>query len=346
MRPVVDKADSPRGDKTDRTCIGSGFVALDWICFDDNSTPSKRLAGGSCGNVLSILAYLGWQAVPLARLKNDPPARLLLRDLQQWKVVTDFVTKDAKGSTPVVIQRIRKNDEGLPFHKFEWRFPKSGERLPSYRPLPKKLASEFLPQLPEATFFYMDRADPSTLLLAKALREKGSIIFFEPSGIRDSRLFSECLAVSDIVKYSQDRLAEIPPSASSNRPILEIRTLGDRGLEYRLKSKNYPRLVWRFMPAFEISSFKDSCGAGDWCSAGIIHFIEQHQLASLAEISREQAETAIRYGQALAAINCKFEGARGAMYMHRNRSGIDHEIKAFEGLTRSTSDIFHKTRGT
>jgi fructokinase len=330
MREVLAKAPLPRTRRLAPTCIGSGFVALDWICLEKQAKPSQTLAGGSCGNVLSILAYLGWKSVPLARLKNDSPAKILLRDLEEWKVVTDFVTKDAKGSTPVVIQRILKGEDGIPFHKFEWRFPNTGERLPSYRPLPKKLAAEYLPQLPTANFFYMDRADPSTVLLAKALREKGTIIFFEPSGIRDARLFSECLAVSDIVKYSHERLDKIPASASPNRPILEIRTLGNRGLEYRLKSKDQPRLPWRFMPAYSVGDLKDTCGAGDWCSAGMIHYIQQHHLEALAELSSVQAEAAIRYGQALAAINCQFEGARGAMYKYKNRSEIVDQVDAVQ----------------
>jgi fructokinase len=176
MRDVSVKVHClPRLRGASPTCIGAGFVALDWVCLDREVQPAQTFAGGSCGNVLSILAYLGWKAIPLVRLKNDSPAESLLRDLEEWKVITSFITKDARGSTPVVIQRILKGQNGVPYHKFEWRFPTTGERVPSYRPLPKRLAAEFLPQLPAADFFYMDRAEPSTLLLAKALRKKGAI---------------------------------------------------------------------------------------------------------------------------------------------------------------------------
>ena len=315
--------------KSTPTCIGSGFVALDWICLNKDASPTQTLAGGSCGNVLSILAYLGWKAIPIARLKNDSPAETVLRDLEKWKVVTDFVKKDSKGSTPVVIQRILKAKDGIPFHKFEWRFPVTGERLPSYRPLPKKLAVEFLPQLPKADFFYMDRAEPSSLLIAKELKAKGATIFFEPSGIRDPRLFSECLAVADIVKYSIDRLCEIPPSASLTRPILEIRTLGDLGLEYRLKVPRSSRSNWRFMSSLPVHELKDACGAGDWCSAGLIHILACDH-ANLSGLTHEQVQSAIRYGQALASINCQFEGARGAMYNFSKYKTIANQVEALQ----------------
>src|SRR6516162_7747073 len=65
------------------------------------------------------------------------------------------------------------------------------------------------------------------------------------------------LGVSDIVKYSRDRLEKIPASASPNHPILEIRTLGSSGLEYRLKTKGQPRSSWLFMPAFPVIALKD-----------------------------------------------------------------------------------------
>lgn len=310
------------------TCIGAGFVALDWVCLDREVQPAQTFAGGSCGNVLSILAYLGWKAIPLVRLKNDSPAESLLRDLEEWKVITRFITKDARGSTPVVIQRILKDQNGVPCHKFEWRFPATGERVPSYRPLPKRLAAEFLPQLPTADFFYMDRAEPSTLLLAKALREKGAIVFFEPSGICDPRLFSECLGVSDIVKYSRDRLEKIPDSASPNHPTLEVRTLGSSGLEYRLRTEGQRQSSWQFMPAFPVSALKDTCGAGDWCSAGIIDYLRRQPWKTLREINQSQGEAAIRHGQALAAVSCQFEGARGAMYEFRNRDRIEQQVEA------------------
>ena len=55
-------------------CVGSGLVTLD-IVFDDES-PNEYMvgSGGSCGNVMSILSFLGWKAYPVTRLGQDQAA--------------------------------------------------------------------------------------------------------------------------------------------------------------------------------------------------------------------------------------------------------------------------------
>ena len=56
-------------------CAGTGLVALDIVFNGDSTVPPRMWAGGSCGNVLTILSYLGWQAVPLARLAKTKPRK-------------------------------------------------------------------------------------------------------------------------------------------------------------------------------------------------------------------------------------------------------------------------------
>ena len=49
------------------TVVGTGLVALDVVVSGDDV---KYFAGGTCGNVLTCLSYLGWDAKPVARLKT------------------------------------------------------------------------------------------------------------------------------------------------------------------------------------------------------------------------------------------------------------------------------------
>src|SRR5258706_6678272 len=66
---------------TKAVCIGTGLVALDVIMNGDPNTQPKFLAGGSCGNILIILSFLGWKSYPVARLSNRPSVKLLFNDL-------------------------------------------------------------------------------------------------------------------------------------------------------------------------------------------------------------------------------------------------------------------------
>jgi fructokinase len=230
-------------------------------------------------------------------------------------VNTSFVAKEDAGVTPVIILRLAQDKTGAYRSRFEWRNPRSGDWLPRYRPLPKSFAARVSPHLPDAKIFYFDRAEPSSLMLASAMREKGAVVFFEPSSSRDDILFTNCLAVSDIVKYSAERIGTPPRNPNGISPRLEIQTLGERGLRYRVKagSSTTPGR-WRHLAAFSVDSFKDATGCGDWCSAGILDRLCAHGRDQFMQLDEADIVRGISFGQALAAINCEYEGARGPMY--------------------------------
>src|SRR6185436_1705608 len=62
-----------------------------------------------------------------------------------------------------------------------------------------------------------------------------------------------------------------------------------------------------------INNVIDTAGAGDWCTAGIISTLFSKN-ASVENLRETNILSALRFGQALSAINCTFEGARGSMY--------------------------------
>jgi fructokinase len=321
--PLVEAAFKP-------VCVGSGFVALDLVLIgNDQSEPSFALAGGSCGNVLTILAYLGWDAVPVLRLKDDDEAQKLVADLERWSVNTSFIRQDRNGITPVVVQRICTAINGDRYHRFEWKAPVTGVSLPRYRPLPERIALEVSTQLPQPQVFFFDRPAKSALFLARQAKERGALVFFEPTSIGERDVFKECLEVADVLKYSAERIDSLSHLGKIVRPSLEIQTHGDEGLRYSLESGAQKR-VWKRLAAIPVTAFKDAAGAGDWCTAGILDVLGRKGRAWFLNASDRQISSAIRHGQSLASVNCSFEGARGAMY---RLSKAQLEIEAATLLT-------------
>lgn len=315
MRAAPNQRKAARRKKTKQSvCVGSGFVALDLVLIgNDQQTPSLSFAGGSCGNVLAILAYFGWDSVPVIRLKDNNEAIKLVHDLERWSVNTRFILKEPKGITPVVVQRICTAINGDAYHRFEWKCPTTGVWLPRYRPLPQHVAIEVSTKLPSPNVFYFDRAAKSALILAQKSKESGALVFFEPSSVGDPALFMDCVAVCDILKYSAERFQQ-PPIKYSIAPHLEIQTLGKEGLRYRQRSVSRRTAPWVTLSAMAVSTFKDAAGAGDWCSAGIIHAIGHSGSPGFLRSGEGRIVEAMRFGQSLAAINCRYEGARGGMY--------------------------------
>jgi fructokinase len=304
--------------------LGTGLVALDVVVNLNSQQPPRCYAGGTCGNVLTILSYLGWDSSAISRLSQSPATDLLLADLRGRKVSTKFVTVESTGSTPIIIQRISRSATGEPYHTFSWRCPGCGSYLPGYKPVLVSAAQQLASRLQEPQVFFFDRVSRGALDLAKVSNDLGALIVFEPSGIGDPKLFREAWSLAHVIKYSHERLRDIADlelrQSDHIGVLLEIETLGPDGLRYRSRLPKIATNGWQPVDALKPPAFKDAAGAGDWCTAGILSRLAHRGLAGFRRTTSEKLQEALRYGQALAAWNCGFEGARGGMYHVDNRT--------------------------
>lgn len=297
-----------------RTCVGTGLIVLDVIRSRlQDAITEKRCAGGSCGNVLTILAYFGWTANAVGRIGDDHPGRELLQDLDKWGVQTTWLRVESGRRTPVIVQENSVDTKGRPRHRFSRKCPVCGASLPAYRPLLANDVDALSSQLPPHAVFFFDRVSAGTLGLARKSRARGAFVVFEPSGIKDQHLFAECIRTAHVVKYSNERIRGIHEVVASAEVPVEIETRGAQGLRLRVKA-NGRAGFWLELPAFSAPDLLDAAGSGDWCTAGLI----QHLLSTTAAIEDlvsnvDAIVAATRFGQALATLCCRFEGARGLM---------------------------------
>ncbi|WP_145259630.1 carbohydrate kinase [Planctomycetes bacterium Pan216] len=305
--PTIQKSRRP-------IAVGAGLVALDAVVSADVNIPVRYWAGGTCGNVLTSLAFLGWNSQPVARLGTGAASDLLLDDLRRWKLSLRFIRVEPDGSTPIIVERIRRDANGHPRHSFSWRCLGCGAPFPGYKPELLSVAETISPKIKGAKAFFFDRLSAGTVLLAKAAAESGALVVFEPCSIGNPVLFRQAWEVAHIVKYSHERLSEFPEMAVESSPLLVIETLGDAGLRYRRRTKGMAASTWVELKSFAAGTLKDTAGAGDWCTAGLISKVGIDGFAGFAKASDRQLDEGIRFGQALAAWNCGFEGARGGMY--------------------------------
>jgi fructokinase len=294
-------------------CIGTGLVALDVVINGNPEKPLKLYAGGSCGNVLTILSFFDWVTYPIARLKDNFAAKKLLSDLAAWKTETLLISQKPDGSTPIIIQRIKKDKDGNSIHKFEFKNPDNNVWLPSYKPVLAKMVEEIIKISPVPATFYFDRVNRASIELAKFYKKNGSLIYFEPSSISNNKQFEECLNIADIIKFSNERIKNYSKLYPIQRVPLEIETLGKDGLQYRF-SHSCNQSEWKILASYKISFVVDAAGSGDWFSAGIISQIGSKGFSGFKECTEGTILSAMKYGQSLGALNCFFDGARGLMY--------------------------------
>lgn len=298
--------------------IGTGLVALDVVVGIDAEEGPRLYAGGTCGNVLAILSYFGWRSFPFARLGDEPAGRLF-RDLERFGVDLKYAKLAPTAATPIIVERIRRDSSGELYHSFSWSCPQCKSRLPGYAPVPAAAITPHLEELPATSIFFFDRVSRGALTLARAAQAKGAIIFFEPSGVGEPKLFQEALTIAHIVKYSQERMKTLgewfdDEAGQPSARLLEIETLGRGGLKYRTRLPADRTQDWRHVDAYPVPTLRDAAGCGDWTTAGIIDKIGREGLDGLRRMPMATLASAVRHGQALAAWNCGYEGARGGMY--------------------------------
>jgi sugar/nucleoside kinase (ribokinase family) len=288
-------------------------------------TPVRSWAGGTCGNVLSIMAYLGWDAFPIARMNGDPASQRVKADMRKWGVQLKFAGCSPTSHTPIIIQQIKRGRDGVPRHRFSWACPRCGEWLPGYKAVTLNAVEKILPDLTNVSVFFMDRVSPAALVLAREASQNGALVFFEPSAKSNEKLLKDALKLAHVIKYADQRLdslSELIENSPSLR--LEIQTQGSKGLRYRHRlTKQFS--AWHHSEALKAPVLADTCGSGDWCTAGVLSVAAQEGLAKFLAAGAAGIREALRYGQALAAWNCGFEGARGGMYA-MDRKAFDRQI--------------------
>ena len=105
--------------------------------------------------------------------------------------------------------------------------------------------------------------------------------------------------------------------------LVEVQTLGAKGLRYRHRLEGTVS-AWKSLDAVPAAHLVDTCGSGDWCTAGIISTIAAGGTEGLVKGGTKLLAAGLLFGQRLAAWNAGFEGARGGMYAVERKELEEH----------------------
>lgn len=308
--------------------VGAGLVTLD-IVIDSARQSVTHSAGGTCGNVLAALAYLGWSAKPVALLGDDVAADTINADLEASGASIDALVREQEYlSTRIAQHVIQSRRVGRAVrHRFAFSCPTCGKPFSRFRP-PTWEQYESVTAggswrsgggTPDVFFF--DRVSTAILEMARAFRKEGSLIYFEPSRIGRLDQFREAIALSHVVKYSRERLhvalATLGGLAklTNRRPQVEIETRGAEGLRFRVNADRKRGARWHAQAAFKVTNLRDAAGAGDWCSAGTLLHLGWRRGDDLGSLSSDALAKALTFGQALAALKCQYVGPRSVAHV-------------------------------
>jgi fructokinase len=319
--------------KTTNQIVGTGLIALD-VLLKNQHTALYTALGGSTGNVLAILAYLKWESFPVAHIGVDTAGNSIRKEFKSLGADTRFLINETDKGTPIIYQWPGDKEKS---HRFSFACPLCGAKKSfSDYSCDHQLFDEVVSFASSPQVFYFDRVTPLALRLAEIYRFSGAIIMFEPSEIpSDNELMRNALSLTHIIKYADDRISDLANFDLSNVQV-EIQTLGAEGLRFRAPSLT---LGWVDLPAIKVPFIADTAGSGDWCSSGFLHHLFSNNTA--ANIFNHNAiHDALRFGQALSALNCMYDGARGVM-LYRSPTYI---IRVAEALNKESGFNFKLTR--
>lgn len=262
--------------------------------------------GGTCGNVMMILSHMGWSVYPIARLDETDYAKMLLADMKAHQVNTTFVSTN-DGTTPVIVQRNIVDKYGNPCHKFEILNNK-GRFFLAYKSITKKQAENIIAEIDfTPAVFFFDRISPAVIRLAEHFKSKDTLIYFEPSCKVTEKDFGRCVELSDIIKFSEQRIPDIAFTSNFQNKLF-IQTMGQRGLKYSLCGQE-----WLFLDSIINQNVIDTSGAGDWTSSAFLNGLMESNIKNISDMTSVTIGQLLINAQHIGSRSCSYEGARGMM---------------------------------
>lgn len=301
------------------TCLLSGNFALDIIVTRDypngfvigksnkfTETIVTETVGNTCGNVACMLAHLGVQTFPIAHLDLSEQGHKIKEDLQRYGADVRFVENSAKGGT-TLLRCTHKRDKMTGERATSFRATSPGSRFPKRRFLrardeaPAFMANlDFTPDI-----FFFDAAEAGLRYLADELRQRGTLVYFEPESDADKSKFLKAVEVSDIVKFSHEKVSDISFTARHTDKLF-IRTLGAEGLEFNLRGQG-----WVKIDPILNDNVIDCEGAGDWTTSQFIACLCEREILSITQMSVDSVRECLEVACEVASQSVSFLGSKG-----------------------------------
>ena len=302
-----------------KTCLLSGNFAFDTIAvreYPNGFVVGKRneftetivteCVGNTCGNVSCMLPYLGVQTFPIAHLDNSDQGVQIKNDLQRYGADVRFVrNSDSGGTTLLCCTHKRAKETGN--HIVSFRATSPGSRFPRRKHIRvRDEAPAFIENLDFVPHvFFFDVSAAGLRYLAEKLRERGTLVYFEPEDAIDKNAFAKAVEVSDIVKFSHEKVTDLYfVDKYTNK--LFIRTLGAEGLEFNLCGQGWVRV--NPVPNDNVVDWE---GAGDWTTSQFIACLCDRDILSIGEMTVDNVRECLEIACATASRSVSYLSSKG-----------------------------------
>ncbi len=303
------------------SCVGIGNICMNQVIRRDytpsgcyNDTTVLQEVGGSVANVTCNLAHLGWDTYPMARLGQSSVAHQIICDLWRYGVDTRLITTSEDGGTYIKVSLHTFDADGVPENKFgqlvyhSRRCDVDGNYTQNARLVPvRKLdVASMLSQLDftPLVLFY-DSGTAGCKETAKVLKNKGSVLFFEPTDRYDPYL-SQCIGMCDIFKFSCKNITDLRGLNVDWSQKLVIQTLGADGARFNLRNSG-----WVSVSPVANDYVIDTEGAGDITTAVFLNRLALLGTLRVDDMTADMVYQALSEAMKYGSYSTSFLGAKG-----------------------------------
>lgn len=324
--------------KTIICCGQYNFDAIWKRIFDANGKKLRdelhtEEIGGTAGNVACMTAYLGWHSYPLLQVGTYPQDVQTRRDFERYGCDTRFVLTNENANV-TLYETFHHMDEqghnlrhtketvaawekkgkdakvGTPIRTFsKTHAPFSG--FPRVRTLSvREEAPAFVERLdfvPDVFFF--DDPAAGWRYLAEALRQKGTLVYFEAElNGKNLKELLPCMKLADIVKFSDEHDEDYSFVDEMNDKLI-IQTLGSKGIRFNLRGQG-----WQTLSPVVNEHVVDTEGCGDWTSSTFLTGLMKRDCLKMEKITEEVVIESLKEAQQMASLNVSYIGSKGLIY--------------------------------
>lgn len=331
------------------SCMGSGQYNFDRIMVREypegfetgRRNPFKdrihtEEVGGTCGNVMCMLSYWGWRALPQAQFDMSREGYQMKKDFKRYGCDVSFVENIPEGGTSLLDCIHRRNKDTGEHELGRKGYGPNGSMHPKRKQLRAKdevpQVLERMQDVPDVYFFDSNEAGPRAL--AEGLRRRGSMVYYESEGFDTENEFHRCVEVADIVKFSVEHIKDLS-ICDKYRDKLFIQTLGGDGLRFRLRDGE-----WIHLDAEPVQEVVDWEGCGDTTTATFLYMLGNMGRLDVSKLEESSVRTALETAMRMAAKCTQYYGSKGWIHASKSfkpqpdnvRSPYDHPavIAAFQ----------------
>lgn len=336
----------------ENTCMGTGNYSFDVITkreYPDGFVVGKRNKfeerilkmeiGNTCGNVMTMLPYLGVKTFPVAKFDVSPQGYQMKRDLKAYGADVRYVSNTLDGAT-TILRCVHKLDElGNPSMSHKGSSAGKPWTGISARPARKYLTTKngevdalvdtmgFTPDV-----FFFDVAQAGHRTLAEKLHEKGTLVYFECDSdghrIEDEkrrqtayRAFLKCVDASDVIKMSGEYIQDLSFADDYNDKLF-VQTLGADGLRFKLRGGEWIKIAPIVNP-----DYKDYEGAGDWTSTTLIAALCSRDMLKVKDMTEQSVQEVLTMAQQMASYSVGFIGSKGLIHADEHFKMQDNTLE-------------------